>query len=160
MIVTAAEVIETLRPFRMCGGKVVFTNGCFDLLHVGHVRCLAAAKQCGDVLVVGLNSDESVRRLKGPGRPIVPERWRSEVLDALACVDFVILFDEDTPSRLVADIVPDVLVKGGDYKVEEIAGAKEVIAAGGKVVTIPLTDGISTTGLVECIREANNAVMA
>lgn len=160
MRATTARIIDEIGPFRVLGGQIVFTNGCFDLLHVGHVRCLQAAAAQGDVLVVGINSDASVRRLKGPSRPLVPAAWRAEVVDALGCVDYVVEFDEDTPFDLIKAIRPDVLVKGGDYRAEDIVGAQEVRAHGGKVVVVPLTDGISTTGLVERIKEDNNAVVA
>ena len=132
--------------------RVVFTNGCFDILHRGHVEYLYAARALGDRLVVGLNTDASVRRLKGPERPLVPEDDRAFVLAGLACVDAVVLFDEDTPAALVENIVPDVLVKGGDYRVEEIVGGDAVRAAGGEVVVIPFVPGRSTTSIVERIR--------
>lgn len=133
--------------------RVVFTNGCFDLLHVGHVTYLHEARQLGDRLVVGLNSDASVRRLKGSGRPLVEERARATVLAALASVDAVTLFDEDTPAALVEALVPDVLVKGGDYRVEDVVGAGTVQEAGGDVVILPFVEGFSTTALVDSIRE-------
>ena len=138
---------------RGVSGRVVFTNGVFDLLHPGHIDLLTAARAAGDALIVGVNSDASVRRLgKGPERPIRPERDRAYVLAALAAVDAVVIFDEDTPLELVRALEPDVLVKGGDYREETIVGAKEVRARGGNVVVIPLRDGQSTTSIVERLR--------
>jgi D-beta-D-heptose 7-phosphate kinase/D-beta-D-heptose 1-phosphate adenosyltransferase len=130
---------------------VVFTNGCFDLLHVGHIRSLQKARSQGDCLVVGINSDSSVRRIKGPGRPIVPQKERAEVLAALACVDWVTIFPEPDPLALISLLVPDVLVKGADWKEGEIVGTDVVTAAGGKVVRINLKLGLSTTRLIEKI---------
>lgn len=133
--------------------RVVFTNGCFDLLHPGHVRYLAEARALGDALVVGVNTDASVRRLaKGADRPLVPQADRALVLAALESVDAVCLFDEDTPAELVRLLEPDVLVKGGDYRLEEVAGRDTVEAGGGRVVLIPFVDGYSTTALVGRIR--------
>jgi rfaE bifunctional protein nucleotidyltransferase chain/domain len=129
--------------------RVVFTNGCFDVLHRGHVEYLAAARRMGDVLVVGVNSDDSVCRLKGPGRPINPEGDRATVLAALEAVDAVTLFSEDTPLALIQRLLPDVLVKGGDYEVSNIVGASEVAAAGGEVVVVPLVPGRSTTNILQ-----------
>lgn len=131
--------------------RVVFTNGCFDLLHPGHVRLLEQARALGDVLVVGLNSDESVRKLKGEGRPILPQGERAELLAALAVVDAVTIFPEPTPRELVAALLPDVLVKGGDWGANEIIGRTEVEAAGGRVVTLPYIEGYSTSGLIQKI---------
>lgn len=129
--------------------RVVFTNGCFDILHRGHVEYLDAARRLGDRLVVGLNGDASVRRLKGPGRPVNPFEDRALVLAGLEAVDAVVRFDEDTPLRLIESLLPDVLVKGGDYRPDEIVGAREVRAAGGEVVVAPLVPGRSTTGILE-----------
>lgn len=152
-IVTRPALVDILSTHRAERRRIVFTNGCFDLVHVGHTRYLQAARDLGDVLVVGVNTDASVRRLnKGIGRPIVPESQRAEVLAALACVDYVILFDEPDPGRLVADLQPDVLVKGGDWGLDQIVGREIVEAHGGVVKTIPLVPGISTTALVEKIR--------
>ncbi|KXJ99358.1 D-glycero-beta-D-manno-heptose 1-phosphate adenylyltransferase [Nitrospirales bacterium NOB] len=135
------------------GHRVVFTNGCFDLMHIGHVRYLQAARNLGDLLVVGVNSDESVRSLnKGQNRPIVPEAQRAEVLAALACVDSVVIFSEPDPGALIAAIQPDVLVKGGDWPLDRIVGREIVEARGGRVQTIPLVPGVSTTMLVQRIR--------
>ena len=133
-------------------GRVVFTNGVFDLLHPGHVDVIAAARARGESLVVGVNSDGSVRRLKGPGRPIRSEAERAYVLAAFEAVDVVVLFDQDTPLELVQLLQPDVIVKGGDYSPETIVGADTVRARGGEVVVIPLTPGQSTTSIVEKLR--------
>ncbi len=141
-----------LAPRRSAGARVVFTNGCFDLLHPGHVRYLAAARALGDVLVVGLNGDASVRRLKGPGRPILRLAERVEVLAGLAAVDHLIVFDEDTPRALVAALGPDVLVKGADWAEDEIAGREETLARGGRVERIALLPGVSTSELIRRIR--------
>ena len=134
------------------GEKVVFTNGCFDLLHPGHIRTLEAARKLGDVLIVGLNSDRGVRELKGSGRPILPERERAEILAALECVDAVVIFDEPTPREIIAALLPDVLVKGGDWASDQIVGREEVESAGGRVVSIPVTPGYSTTAILQKIR--------
>lgn len=131
--------------------KVVFTNGCFDILHPGHVAYLFEAKSLGDVLVVGLNSDASVKRLKGPSRPINDENSRKYVLESLKPVDFVEIFDEDTPLTLIKKIMPDVLVKGGDWKPEQIVGSKEVLENGGTVRSLKFIDGHSTTNIIEKI---------
>jgi rfaE bifunctional protein nucleotidyltransferase chain/domain len=130
---------------------LVFTNGCFDVLHRGHVEYLTSARALGAALVVGLNTDASVRRLKGPGRPLNPQDDRAYVLAGLAAVDAVTYFDEDTPRELIAALLPDVLVKGGDYRAEEVVGGEEVRAAGGRVVIAPLVPGRSTTGLLQRI---------
>jgi len=130
-------------------GRVVFTNGCFDLIHRGHVEYLFAARALGDALVVGLNTDDSVRRLKGPGRPVTPEEDRAIVLAALACVDAVTLFDEDTPRELIAALRPDILVKGGDYTPANVVGRQEVEADGGRVVILPFLPGRSTTEILQ-----------
>lgn len=130
---------------------MVFTNGVFDILHAGHVRYLKSARALGDCLVVGINSDSSARRLKGPARPIVPERDRAELLAALECVDFVTIFPDLTPARLIAAIIPRILVKGADWKAGNIVGNETVKAAGGRVVRIPLARGRSTTGIIKRI---------
>ena len=129
--------------------RIVFTNGCFDLLHVGHVRYLAAARAAGDLLVVGINDDASVRRVKGPSRPLVPEAARAEVVAALAAVDYVSLFSEDTPLALIQAVQPDVLVKGSDWAVDQVVGREVVEARGGRVLLIPVVPGFSTTALAE-----------
>ena len=136
------------------GKRLVFTNGCFDLLHVGHVRYLAAARALGDALLVAINSDRAVRQLKGAGRPIMNESERAEMLAALDAVTYVTVFDEDSPRALIAALLPDVLVKGGDYALDEIHGREEVEAAGGRVLALPFIDGASTTSLIERIRSA------
>jgi D-beta-D-heptose 7-phosphate kinase/D-beta-D-heptose 1-phosphate adenosyltransferase len=137
------------------GRRVVFTNGCFDLLHPGHLETLENARSLGDALVVGVNSDRSVRAVKGAGRPIVPEQERAEVLAALGCVDAVVIFDEPTPREIVAALLPDVLVKGGDWSSDRIVGREEVEGAGGRVVSIPVLAGHSTSAMVEKIRKTD-----
>ncbi len=133
-------------------GRVVFTNGVFDLLHSGHIDLLCAARGRGDAMIVALNSDASVRRLKGPSRPVRNTAERAYVLAALACVDTVTVFDEDTPRELIVELRPDVLVKGGDYSVDTMVGAREVIGWGGEAVVVPLTAGQSTTRIIERLR--------
>jgi len=153
-VISRGEIVSALTARRARGHQVVFTNGCFDLMHVGHTRYLQAARDLGDCLVVGVNTDRSVRGLnKGSDRPIVPEQQRAEVLSALACVDYVVLFDEPDPGRLIAEILPDVLVKGGDWSPDKIIGRETVEARGGVVKTIPLVPGVSTTAIVEKIRK-------
>jgi rfaE bifunctional protein nucleotidyltransferase chain/domain len=129
--------------------RLVFTNGVFDLLHVGHVRYLAQARKLGDALVVAINSDRTVRDLKGPDRPVFDQRERAEILAALRQVDYVTIFDNPSPRSLIAELLPDVLVKGGDYQLDEIHGREEVEAAGGKVISLPFVEGASTTALIE-----------
>lgn len=138
-----------LDSLRKAGRNVVFTNGCFDILHVGHTTLLKTAKSMGDVLVLGLNSDGSVRRLKGPTRPIIAQQERAEVLSALSCVDYIVFFDQDTPKELIEVVKPDVLVKGGDYNVSEIVGYDFVTSRGGRVVTVDIVEGKSTTNIVK-----------
>ena len=142
-----------LQDFRQTMDKLVFTNGCFDILHAGHVDYLQKARQLGDGLLVGLNNDESVRKLKGDSRPIVDERARAMVLAALEAVDAVVLFKEETPGRLIDQVQPDVLVKGGDYLAEEIVGYQTVIATGGTVKVLPFLEGHSTTSIIKKIKE-------
>ena len=142
---------ETVRSLKEGGNKIVFTNGCFELLHIGHVQYLQAARAEGDVLVVGMNSDHSVRQIKGPRRPVVPENERAEVLASLACVDFVSLFDEPDPLAIISSLLPDVLVKGADWAEDAIVGRDIVEAHGGRVVRISLTQGASTTSIIEKI---------
>ena len=141
-------LMARLKHWRAVGGRVVFTNGCFDILHTGHVQLLTQCREQGDYVIVGLNSDASVRRLKGPTRPVNDQRARAAVLAALEAVDAVVVFDEDTPLELITQIKPDVLVKGGDYTISEIAGAEFVKLNGGEVVIVPLVPGFSTTGIL------------
>lgn len=150
-IVELSNLYTISRRRRRSGQKMVFTNGCFDILHAGHISYLESARHEGDFLVVGLNSDNSVRDIKGPSRPIMPQSMRAEILAGLAAVDYVVLFDEPTPAHLIESLIPDVLVKGADWAEEEIVGADTVKKAGGKVVRIPFEHGVSTTGIVERI---------
>ena len=147
-----STLTSQLSTWRAQGLKIVFTNGCFDLLHRGHVEYLAKASDKGDVLVVGLNTNASVRRLKGEGRPINDEMARATVLASLSCVDAVVLFDDDTPYELIKAVRPDVLVKGADYQPKDIVGYDIVIAYGGKVETVDLVEGYSTTGMIESMK--------
>lgn len=143
------NIESTLAQVRAEGKKIVFTNGCFDLLHVGHVRYLQEAQRLGDVLVVGVNSDASVKRLKGPTRPVQIEADRAEILAALNAVDYTVIFTEDTPENLIHKVRPDILVKGGDWKIDSIVGAPFVMSYGGKVMSLQFVDGKSTTKLIE-----------
>jgi len=142
-----ADVSEIIKQLKGEGKKIVFTNGCFDLIHVGHVRYLKQAKELGDILVIGLNADDSVSRIK-PGRPVTPENQRAEVLSALSMVDYIVLFREDTPYALIKDIIPDVLVKGADWKKEDIVG-NDIVK---DVRTIPFVEGISTSEIIRKIK--------
>jgi D-beta-D-heptose 7-phosphate kinase/D-beta-D-heptose 1-phosphate adenosyltransferase len=152
-IMTAAQLVPVLEQARTQKKRIVFTNGCFDLMHIGHTRYLQAARALGDLLVVGVNSDASVRSLsKGSDRPIVPEAQRAEVLAALGCVDYVVIFTEPDPGELIAALQPDILVKGGDWALNTIVGRETVEARGGIVTTIPLIPGMSTTSLLQRIR--------
>lgn len=150
-----AALARIVRRAQARGRRVVFTNGCFDLLHAGHVRLLEQARRCGDLLVVGINSDRSVRALKGAGRPVVPQRDRALVVGALKSVDYVTIFDEATPQRLIARLKPDILVKGGDWRREQIVGRDIVEGRGGRVVRIPLLQGRSSSAVVERILRAH-----
>ena len=152
-IVPLAALIEERRRLKLAGKRVVFTNGCFDLLHPGHVRYLRQARALGEALIVALNSDRSVRELKGPGRPILTEAERSEVMAALGCVDYVVVFDDPTPRETIAALLPDVLVKGGDWGIDRIVGREEVEAAGGQVLSLPFVEGCSTTDVIGRIVE-------
>ena len=152
-VLSRAEAVAFIGERRQAGAVIVFTNGVFDLLHPGHVRYLQQARALGDVLIVGLNSDSSVRRNKGGDRPINPEHERAEVLAALACVDAVVLFGEDTPAAIVAACAPDILVKGADWPADQIVGRDTVEACGGRVVRMPVEQGYSTTALVARIRD-------
>lgn len=147
------DLRRSMAVWRMLGKKVAFTNGCFDILHAGHIASLSEAAAQADVLIVGLNADVSVKKLKGTNRPVNSEMDRALMLASLSMVDGVVLFSEETPQQLIATLLPDVLVKGGDYRVEDIAGAKEVIAAGGKVVINPILPGHSTSGIIEKIQK-------
>ena len=147
-VLTLDELILQFGPGKRNGRRVVFTNGCFDLLHPGHIKILEAARAQGDALIVGLNSDNSVKALKGPGRPVIPQQERAEVLANLECVDAVVVFDELTPQKTVAALLPDILVKGGDWPGNQIVGREEVEAAGGKVVLIDVVEGHSTTEIL------------
>ena len=151
-VLTLQQTIVRFGREKRNGQRVVFTNGCFDLLHPGHIRSLETARALGDVLIVGMNSDESVRRLKGEGRPVIPAQERAEILASLECVDAVVIFDELTPQRVVAELLPDVLVKGGDWPGNQIVGRAEVEAAGGKVVLVEVVPGYSTTEILKKIR--------
>jgi D-glycero-beta-D-manno-heptose 1-phosphate adenylyltransferase len=142
---------------RPVGSKVVFTNGCFDLLHPGHIRTLEAARKLGDVLIVGINDDEGVNRLKGADRPIVKAIERAEILASLESVDAVVIFDEPTPREIIAALLPDVLVKGGDWPGDQIIGREEVEAAGGQVISVPVAPGYSTTAILQKIRAGTTA---
>jgi D-beta-D-heptose 7-phosphate kinase/D-beta-D-heptose 1-phosphate adenosyltransferase len=148
------KAFELVAELKRQGRRVVFTNGCFDLLHPGHTRYLAKAKELGDVLIVAMNSDRSARALKGSGRSIQPEAERAEILAALKSVDYVTIFDDLTPRAIIARMLPHVLVKGGDWKPDAIVGRAEVEAAGGLVVSIPVVEGYSTTSIIEAARKA------
>lgn len=147
-IYTRKELILARQEWRRAGRKVVFTNGCYDILHPGHIRLLESARSLGDVLILALNTDSSVQRLKGPNRPLIPQSERAELAASLEAVDVVTFFDEDTPRELIAAVLPDVLVKGADWS-HFIAGREEVEAAGGQVLALPLEPGYSTTGILE-----------
>src|SRR3989344_5252146 len=152
-VVSISRLKIILRPQRALGKTVVFTNGCFDIIHAGHVRYLNKAKSLGDVLVVGLNSDSSVKNIKGEKRPIVPQRERAEVLSGLEAVDYVVFFNEPTPIRLIKAVLPDILVKGADWASHAIVGADVVKAAGGKIARVKLVKGRSTTNIIKKILE-------
>ena len=143
------EIVQIRQQLRRSSRRLVFTNGCFDLLHAGHVRYLSQARALGDALVIGLNSDRSVAALKGEGRPIVPEAERAEVLAALACVDYIFIFDDLTPQNVIDAIVPDVLVKGADWGISDIVGRQTVENAGGTVRNIPIVEGTSTSSIIK-----------
>ena len=145
-------MLREREQLRRDGKRLVFTNGCFDLLHPGHVRYLAEARALGDALVVALNSDSSVRNLKGEGRPVLNEAERAEVMSALAAVDYVFIFDDETPRDVISKLLPDVLVKGGDWSLDTIVGREEVEAAGGTVQSLPYVEGASTSDLIKRIR--------
>lgn len=148
-IYTLPELKHQLNRWRLLNKKIVFTNGVFDMLHEGHIASLGEAALYGHILIVGLNADASVKRLKGDSRPVYNEGSRTLIMASLVMVDAVILFDEDTPANLITAIMPDVLVKGGDYTLDQIVGAKEVIAHGGEVKMVPILEGFSTTAIIE-----------
>lgn len=151
-ILTLPDLERSLMQWRVLGKTIVFTNGCFDILHAGHIASLTEAAKHGDMLIVGLNADASIKGLKGPGRPVNDENARALLLASLVMVDAVVLFSQPTPLELILSIKPDVLVKGGDYKVEDIAGAKEVLSWGGKVIINPIVEGFSTTSIINKIQ--------
>ncbi|MDD5582460.1 MAG: D-glycero-beta-D-manno-heptose 1-phosphate adenylyltransferase [Candidatus Marinimicrobia bacterium] len=153
--IRAREIVQT---WQKKGELVVFTNGCFDILHVGHVRYLQAAANLGNHLVIGLNTDESIRRLKGPGRPFQNEKDREEILMALAYVDLVVPFSQETPLEIITWLKPDILVKGGDYTPETIVGAREIVTWGGKVITLPYYEGKSTSDILKKIEKMSNSL--
>ena len=148
-IISPEQMLGERQRLRADGKRLVFTNGVFDLLHVGHVRYLAEARALGDALVVAINSDRTVRELKGPDRPVFDQAERAEILAALRSVDYVTIFDDISPRRLIATLLPDVLVKGGDYQLDQIHGREEVEAAGGNVISLPFVEGASTSSLIE-----------
>jgi rfaE bifunctional protein nucleotidyltransferase chain/domain len=151
-IINVPDAVQLVNQWKLQGQTIVFTNGCFDILHIGHVDYLEKARNLGDKLVLGLNTDHSIRRIKGETRPIVEQNARARVIAALGFVDAVVLFDEDTPLRLIQTIKPDILVKGDDYTIKNIIGADFVIENGGKVETIPLVKGFSTSNIIEKIK--------
>jgi D-beta-D-heptose 7-phosphate kinase/D-beta-D-heptose 1-phosphate adenosyltransferase len=159
-ILALEEAILRFGREKRNGRRIVFTNGCFDLLHPGHIRSLELARELGDVLVVGLNSDASVRQLKGEGRPVIAEGERAEILAALESVDAVVIFDDLTPREVISRLLPDVLVKGGDWPGNRIVGREEVEAAGGRVVSVPVVSGYSTSAILKKIRDGARASRA
>ena len=152
-IVSSDELLRERERLRNEKKRLVFTNGCFDILHVGHIRYLTEARKLGDALMVAINSDRTVRELKGAGRPVMDEAERAEMLAALRSVDYVTVFDDISPRALIAQVLPDVLVKGGDYNLDEIHGREEVEAAGGRVLSLPFVEGSSTSSIIERIKE-------
>jgi rfaE bifunctional protein nucleotidyltransferase chain/domain len=152
-ILSEESLLAERARLREAGRKLVFTNGVFDILHVGHVRYLAEARALGDALVVAINSDASVRELKGPGRPLMNEAERAEILAALRATSYVTIFDSVSPRSLIAELLPDILVKGGDYALDEIHGREEVEAAGGRVVSLPFVKGVSTSAIIERMKK-------
>jgi D-beta-D-heptose 7-phosphate kinase/D-beta-D-heptose 1-phosphate adenosyltransferase len=145
------ELLRIIRSLKAKGKRIVFTNGCFDLLHIGHIRYLEKSRALGDILVVGVNSDPSVRNLKGSKRPILPVKERAEILSGLGCVDYITIFDELDPLKLITSLLPHVLVKGGDWTKDQIVGREVVERSGGKVIIIPFVKGSSTSNLIETI---------
>lgn len=154
---TLTEAVGFVERHRRDGRRIVFTNGVFDLLHPGHIRYLQAARAEGDVLIVGVNSDRSVSAIKGPSRPVTPEHERAEILGALACVDAVVIFDEETPAEIIARLQPDVLVKGADWETDRIVGRETVESRGGRVVRMPIDVGWSTSTIIERIRRLSSS---
>lgn len=154
-ILSPEQLLGERHRLRSSGLRLVFTNGVFDLLHVGHVRYLSEARALGDALLVAINSDKAVRQLKGDARPVFNQNERAEILAALRVVDYVTVFDDVSPRNLIATLLPDVLVKGGDYQLDEIHGRREVEAAGGRVVSLPFVDGASTTSIIERMNSKN-----
>lgn len=152
-IYSRSSLLKQVAIWKFLGKKISFTNGCFDILHAGHIASLSEAAKEGDVLIVGVNTDASTKRLKGPERPVNDQDSRALLLASLIIVDAVTLFDEDTPYELITSVLPDVIVKGGDYTFEQMIGAKEVVANGGRVVINPILEGYSTTGIIEKIRK-------
>ena len=155
-ILTPEQMLGERQRLRAGGARLVFTNGVFDLLHVGHVRYLTEARALGDALVVAINSDRTVRELKGPDRPVFDQAERAEILAALKVVDYVIVFDDVSPRKLIATLLPDILVKGGDYQLDQIHGREEVEAAGGEVISLPFVEGASTTTLIERMKNSGD----
>lgn len=151
-IMSREEIARQVSIWKLVSKRIVFTNGCFDILHAGHLDLLSKAAMLGDVMIVGLNSDASVRRLKGAERPVNNDQFRALMLSHLQMVDAVVVFEEDTPLELIRTVQPDVLVKGGDYSAEDVVGYEDVIAGGGHVEIIPLVEGLSTSALIERIR--------
>ncbi len=154
-IVTEKELLQKLNVWRLLGKTIVFSNGCFDILHAGHIASLSEAAQHGDILIIGVNADVSVKKIKDNNRPVNDEYSRALLLASLCIVDAVIIFSEDTPLEIIKIIQPHVLVKGGDYSIGQISGAKEVIAGGGKVIINPLVDGFSTTSIIQKLKKLN-----
>ena len=152
---TRGEAVSFVQQLRAAGKQIVFTNGVFDIIHPGHIRYLQRARSLGDALIVGVNSDRSVRAIKGPARPTMPEEERAEVIAALACVDGAVIFDEDTPHAIISAIQPDVLVKGADWAEDAVVGRDVVEARGGRVVRMPVEPGYSTTSIVKRIRKTS-----
>jgi rfaE bifunctional protein nucleotidyltransferase chain/domain len=159
-ILSLHEAVRRFGKERRGALRVVFTNGCFDLLHPGHIQTLESSRALGDALIVGLNSDASVRELKGEGRPVIPEQERAELLAALECVDAVVIYREPTPRETIAAILPDILVKGGDWPGNQIVGRAEVEGSGGRVVSIPVVPSYSTTAILQTVRELPSATPA
>ncbi|MBX3257744.1 MAG: D-glycero-beta-D-manno-heptose 1-phosphate adenylyltransferase [Chitinophagaceae bacterium] len=152
-VLTQDGIKHQVKRWRLLGKKIVFTNGCFDILHEGHIEILSQAALSGDILIVGVNTDASVKRLKGQSRPVNNQSFRAMMLASLTIIDAVVLFDEDTPLELIREIEPDVLLKGGDYEQNQIVGAEDVVKAGGEVKIVPLVKGFSTSSLIQKIQE-------